>query len=40
MKFCGQIDERRPDNRSSGSYAEVMRTYKLINTKNGYNGFP
>ncbi len=33
---CVQIDERRLGNRSRGSYAEVMRIYKLIDTKNGY----
>ncbi len=32
--FCGQIDERRPGNQSSESYAEVMRICKLI------DGFP
>ena len=31
----------RPGNRSSGSYAEVMRICKSIDRKNGYmNGFP
>ena len=34
--FCGQIDERKPGNRSSGSCAELKRICKLIDTKNGY----